>query len=427
MAAGTPLSTSARLVGVVSAATGTLSASAAPSRPQCLPSLKRIRVLKSRMREICTSGSVGASGEQSPGATRPPTRQGVHHVSRVSKFAGVQGKSSQGLAGDQVSTNGDPVRTMLVADARPLLQDALERKLSTLLEAARGFNVRFFPTTRDLEREIEAAEVVACLHLEPGTFARAKRLRWIHDWSAGVDRILFPELRTSNVTLTCSKGNGAVPLAEHAILLMLMLSRHMSHFVAAQQARRWAPRFHSEMNEATVGIIGMGHSGGDLALKCKAFHMKVLGLSRSGMPHEHVDRMYRPDGLRDLLSASDFVVVSAPLTSETKGMVGEAELKVMKPGAFLIVFSRGGIVRDEALLKALREGWIAGAALDAHSTEPLPSDSPFWNAPNTIITPHAGALTPGLGSRAVDIFVDNIKRYVVGGSLRNQVDMRLGY
>jgi phosphoglycerate dehydrogenase-like enzyme len=131
--------------------------------------------------------------------------------------------------------------------------------------------------------------------------------------------------------------------------------------------------------------------------------------------------------LHELLAQSDFVVMTAPRTPETRGMLGEAEFRAMKPSAFYICFSRGGIADDVALLRALNEGWIAGAGLDAHSQEPLPPDSPFWSAPNTIVTPHNGATTPGTRQRGVNIFVDNLRRYLAGVTLHNIVDKQAGY
>jgi phosphoglycerate dehydrogenase-like enzyme len=131
--------------------------------------------------------------------------------------------------------------------------------------------------------------------------------------------------------------------------------------------------------------------------------------------------------LHDLLGRSDFVVVTAPRTAETTGMLGEAEFRAMKRSAYYICFSRGGIAEDAALLRALQEGWIAGAGLDAHGTEPLPPDSPFWEAPNTLITPHNGASTPFTRQRGIDIFADNLRRYLDGRPLHNLIDKTRGY
>jgi phosphoglycerate dehydrogenase-like enzyme len=231
----------------------------------------------------------------------------------------------------------------------------------------------------------------------------------------------------SPILVTSCAGNGGIPLAEHAVLLMLLLSRNAPRWLRNQTAGRWERWIHPELNGLTCGIIGLGHSGADLALKLKAFHMRVIGMRRIAQPTPHVDEVVPRERLHDLLAQSDFLVMTAPKTPETVGMLGEAEFRAMKPSAYYVCFSRGGIADDDALLRALREGWIAGAGLDAHSEEPLPEDSPFWTAPNTIVTPHNGATTPGTVQRGVDIAVDNLRRFLNGQPLHNVVDKQLGY
>jgi phosphoglycerate dehydrogenase-like enzyme len=208
---------------------------------------------------------------------------------------------------------------------------------------------------------------------------------------------------------------------------MLMLNRDALSWLRAQQERRWEHRSHGELNGLTCGIIGLGFSGVDLARKAKAFHMRVLGVRRNPQPTEYVDEVVGPAELHTILPRADFLVVTAPHTPETRGLLGEREFRAMKPSAYYINFSRGGIADDEALLAALQSGWIAGAGIDAHGQEPLPADSPFWTAPNTIITPHNGATTPQTRQRGVDIFADNLARFVAGQPLVNVVDKEAGY
>jgi phosphoglycerate dehydrogenase-like enzyme len=270
------------------------------------------------------------------------------------------------------------------------------------------------------------AEIVAG-HVSKAALARTTRLKWVHSWAAGPDAQLFPEFIAHPAILTSSKGNGAVPLAEHAMMLMLMLNRNATSWLDAQRAHRWNRFSHGELNGLTVGIIGTGHSGSDLARKAKAFHMQVLGLARTVRTLDGFDRVFGPDGLYELLTASDFVVVTAPRTPETVDLLGEAEFRIMKPSAFFICFSRGGIANDDALFQALDKGWIAGAGLDAHTEEPLPANSRFWSAPNTIVTPHNGATTPQTSQRGQAIFVENLRRFVAGVPLLNIVDKELGY
>ncbi|MCL4541220.1 MAG: D-2-hydroxyacid dehydrogenase [Chloroflexi bacterium] len=312
-------------------------------------------------------------------------------------------------------------------DERILVSDVPQEDLrQQIRDAAESAPCHFYDTSKDLEAHIELATIVAG-SISPAAFARAQRLRWLHSWAAGIDGQLFPELVQSPVILTCSKSNGAVPLAEHAIMLMLLLDRNALRWLKAQEAHHWDHFVHGELNGLTCGIIGLGYSGQDLAEKAKAFHMRVLGLRRHVQPTPFVDEVFPREGLLDLLKQSDFVVVTAPRTPETIGMLGEREFRAMKPSAYYICFSRGGIADDAALLRALREGWIAGAGLDAHGAEPLTPDSPFWTAPNTIITPHNGASTPATRRRGIALFIDNLRRYTAGQPLRNVVDKHAGY
>ena len=292
--------------------------------------------------------------------------------------------------------------------------------------AAPGVEIRTAEDRAALAAAIGGADVVAG-DVPEELFGTAGRLRWVHSWAAGPNRQLYPAMVDSPVVLTCSKGNGAIPLAEHAVMLMLLLNRSALRWLRAQDERRWDAFTHGELNGLTCGILGLGHSGQDLALKAKAFHMRTTGVRRHPQPTPNVDQVYAPQDLHEFLAGADFVVVTAPLTPETRGMLGEPEFQTMKATAYYICFSRGGLADDAALERALREGWIAGAGLDAHSDEPLPADSPFWDLPNTIVTPHNGATTAGTRRRGVEIFLDNLRRFQAGEPLRNVVDKELGY
>ncbi len=279
----------------------------------------------------------------------------------------------------------------------------------------------------------EAGEQIADVDAIAGTItaadlATARKLKWVHSWAAGADNDLFPEMLTSPVVLTSSVGNGAIPLAEHSMLLMMMLNRDVPRWMRAQTAQKWDRFTHPELNGLTLGIFGLGNSGSDLALKAQAFHVRVLGLRRNtDRQVPGVDKMYAIEGFHEFLGQSDFVVVTAPSTPATRGLFDERAFRAMKPSAYFICISRGGIADDEALLNALREGWIAGAGLDAHGVEPLPQSSPFWTLPNVIVTPHNGATTAATAQRGVEIFADNLSRYLANEPLRNVVDKSAGY
>lgn len=293
--------------------------------------------------------------------------------------------------------------------------------------AAPGARVRFFDDQDEFEAAISEADIVATVSLSPEALARAKKLKWVHSWSAGPDHTLTPELAESDVPATSSKGNGAIPLAEHAMMMMMMLDREMPRSFLAQSERRWDRFFHGELNGKTCGIIGTGYTGVDLAAKAKAFHMRAIGLRRGEGEAENFDRMFPREALREFLAECDFLVMTAPYTNETAGMIGSEELAIMKPTARYVCISRGGIVDDKALLAALRSKIIAGAGLDAHAVEPLPPDSPFFELDNVIITPHHGAVTMASRRRAVDIFLDNLGRFQRGEPFKCLVDKEAGY
>ena len=298
------------------------------------------------------------------------------------------------------------------------------KEMPAYVEAAGEVPVRFVDSLDDASDVFGEMEAVVG-RVPPDVLVKAPRLRWVHSPSAGVDADLTPEMLASPVVLTSSAGNGGISLAEHSILLMLMLSRDVPRWMRAQAERRWDHYRHGELAGRTVGIYGLGNSGLDLAAKAKAFHMRVLGVRRRpGEPSPNVDVLCDLD---QLLAESDFVVVTAPRTPSTLGVFGRDAFARMKPTAYFVCISRGGIADDEALLEALRTGQIAGAGLDAHGVEPLPPESPFWSLPNIVVTPHNGATSDGTVRRHQEIVADNIRRFAGGEPLRNVVDKAAGY
>jgi phosphoglycerate dehydrogenase-like enzyme len=307
-----------------------------------------------------------------------------------------------------------------------LTGEVTSAQLAQIESAVPGADVRYHGTRSHFEADLGEAEIVAGSIASSG-FRRAPRLRWFQSWAAGVDSQLIPELLASDVVVTSVKSNGAVPLAEHVMMLMLMLNRDAPRWLRAQAESRWEKRTHGEVAGLTLGIIGLGYAGQELAKRARAFDMRVIGVRRTAHETPNVDVVYPRERLHDFLAESDVVAMMAPRTPETLGMLGEAEFRVMKRTALYVCVSRGGIADDSALVRALREGWIAGAGLDAHAIEPLPADSPFWTMPNTIVTPHNGAANPKVRQRGIDIFIENLGRFVAGEPLLNVVDKRTGY
>ena len=300
------------------------------------------------------------------------------------------------------------------------------KRLDTLRAIAPQADIRHALKPRAMARDLPEADIVAG-PISRARFANATRLKWLHSWHAGPNEQLFPALVESDIVLTSSKSNGAVPLAEHGMMLMLMLNRQAMRWVRAQRWRLWKRHTHGELAGLTVGIIGAGNAGADLALKAKAFHMRVIGMRRQAVAPANFDAMFAREDMLDFVGQCDFLVVTAPLTPETEGMLGEAEFRAMKPSAFFISLSRGGIADDAVLLRALKEKWIAGAGLDAHGVEPLRFTSPFWGLKNVLITPHNGATSWQTPVRGFEIFADNLGRYLRGEPLVNVVDKSAGY
>jgi len=258
----------------------------------------------------------------------------------------------------------------------------------------------------------------------------APRLKWVQLTSAGADRLLSSGFIEEGVVVTTVSGLHATPIGEYVLCVMLMFAKGAPTFMRAQRERRWARYMPKELLGSTVGIVGMGNIGGEVARLAKAFGCRVIATRRSVEQvgsDEHCDELLPASELPRLLGESDYVVLAVPLTDETRGMIGERELRAMKPTAVLINIARGAVVVEADLVRALREGWIAGAGLDVFEKEPLPEDSPLWELDNAIVSPHISGGTEIYNRRAVEIFADNLRRYLAGEPLRNVVDPVRGY
>lgn len=255
-------------------------------------------------------------------------------------------------------------------------------------------------------------------------------LRWFHIPRAGVDNSLIPEVVERDLMITNSAGVHATPISEFVLLFILSHAKRVGDLIKTQAERNWSANRSIALEEIegkTLLIIGMGQIGKAIAVRASAFGMRVLGSSRSGRSIPGLDRVVGDGEWRELLAEADYVVIAAPLTPQTRGMFGKAELAAMRPGSYLINIARGEITDEAALLDALRNGPIAGAALDVFEQEPLPADSPFWSQPNAFVTPHISWQSPNIRPRTIGLFLDNLKRYAAGESLINIVDKHAGY
>jgi phosphoglycerate dehydrogenase-like enzyme len=277
---------------------------------------------------------------------------------------------------------------------------------------------------------------------------QAPRLRWIQFHWSGLDHALEePILHREGMSITSMSGASASQMAEHAVMMMLALGHHLPDVFALQKKAEWpSGRWNlfspHELRGSTVGIIGYGSIGRQIARLLQTFGATVLatkrdilhpddpgytleGLGDSG--GDLVNRLYPPQALCSLLKECDYVVVTLPLTTATRGLLGAKELAAIKPGAFLVDISRGEIVDHNALIPLLREHKIAGSALDVFPVEPLPADSPLWKLPNVIITPHIAGFSPHYDERATALFTQNLRRYLDQLPLYNRLDMTLEY
>ena len=306
--------------------------------------------------------------------------------------------------GDRISV--DQVSPLIVAERKGDLSN--EEKLTALLR--------------------QAEVIYGWIHQFPrNVLGRTSRLKWIQVMSAGVDR-LSEEILKSPIRIVTTSGLHGTPMGEVVLEMMLMFAKDAPTCLQMKQAKEWRRYRPKLLKGQTVGILGLGSIGKEIARLCGALGMKVTGLRRSdGPPVTEVDRVYPREQLHQFLADSDFVVLALPLTKETQGLIGERELRGMKPSAYLINVARGAVVDEGALIRALEEKWIAGAGLDVFIQEPLPPDSRFYDLPNVIFSPHISGEMPDYESRATEIFCENLKRYIAGEPFLHEVDRAKGY
>ncbi len=272
--------------------------------------------------------------------------------------------------------------------------------------------------------------------------ARAPRLTWVHSATAGVERVLTPSSRARGVVITNARGVFSQPIAEYVMLMILAVSRRLPQLLELQHERTWQPLEGVELRDLTVGIVGLGSMGRAVGALATAFGCRVVATRRrseegtaarsadleDAAPGElALERVLGPEGLPELLAESDFVVLAAPLTPETEGMINAETLALMKPGSWLINVARGRLVDERALVRAAREGPIGGAVLDTFREEPLPPTSPLYDLPNIIVTPHTSWSSGRVLDRSIELFCENLRRYRLGGPLLNAVDPSAGY
>jgi phosphoglycerate dehydrogenase-like enzyme len=340
------------------------------------------------------------------------------------------------------------VRVLIASALEPALVDrirALDRRLDVvyrpdLLGPPRYPGDHTAPATRTPGQAAEWAAMVAeaevMFDLDRATGADLPRqapcLRWVQLSSSGVGQLVARTgLGDSPVVVTNAAGVHATPLAEFVLFAVLYFAKRMPRVLADQRRRHWERFALGTLPGKTLGVVGLGRVGRAIARLARGVGLRVVAVRRtpeagvSGAPD--VDAVYPPAGLGTLLAESDYVALIAPLTPETAGLLGERELARMKPGAVLINVARGQLVDEAALIDALRSGRLGGAALDVFATEPLPADSPLWTMPNVLVTPHSMSTALEENEVLVELFCDNLRRYLAGQALRNVFDRERGY
>lgn len=275
------------------------------------------------------------------------------------------------------------------------------------------------------------AEIIFSKRFPPGTLEIAKKLRWIQAGTAGVNHLLAAGIVGRDIVLTNARGAHGTPIAEQTLALMFAFANRLPLLMRAQSERRQvaaqAIREKFELAGQTLCVIGLGDIGGTLAEKAKLLGMRVIGVRRTTAPFPGLDAQYTNEQLLEALPQADHVALCLPLTTATTAIVGERELRHMKPSAYIYNVGRGASIEPNALIRALQEGWIAGAGLDVTDPEPLPQDSPLWTMENVILCQHTSGSSPHNADRITGIFLDNLGRFRRGEPLQNVVDVVEGY
>jgi len=330
----------------------------------------------------------------------------------------------------------DPIRKLLIGTANLDIWVAPDWFVDRLRRDFPQFDVVRLSDRDAMGSEIADAEIAMTVSLHPEEFRSATRLRWIHSSAAAIHQLLFPELVNSDVLLTNGRDVHGPAVAEQTMGMIFALAKRILDAVRFQQRRFWGQQIiweeysgPQELSGLTLGIVGLGAIGRNLARHAACFGMKVVAArEHAELPKpEFVAQVFPTARLSEMLAISDYVVVAAPVTPSTHAMIGREQLAAMKPTAYLLNVSRGALVDEAALIQALQERKIAGAGLDVFQKEPLPADSPLWQLENVLITPHTAGMNAKMWKLQYDLFSENLRRYLNGQPLLALVDKKAGY
>jgi len=275
--------------------------------------------------------------------------------------------------------------------------------------------------------QLQEAEAMLTWGPPAGTLAQMPKLRWAQALTAGVEHWLARTDLSPSLTLTCARGTHRVQMPENILGALFHITKPYAAIVGDNAASTWTRRVSSTLAGQTLGILGLGAIGQELARKAAALEMRVIGTRRATGPLPHVERVYAPEETDEVLAQSDFVVLLLPATPETESIINATRLARMKKTAWLLNFGRGALIDDAALVAAAKSGTIAGAILDVFRQEPLPKDDPFWGTENILVLPHIGGLHPARDSMVAALLVANLRRFLDGAPLMEVVDRKAGY
>ena len=344
-----------------------------------------------------------------------------------------------------------PYSTMAAMADIPVIitVDLPDRLIDRLRSVSPHLKIRVHPTgeASDIpDEQLGEMEILYTRRALPEP-EQVPNLRWIQFHWSGIDPFVEHSLLRSDVFVTTLSGAAVPQMAEYALTMMMAASHHLPDMLDHKRRKHWPEdrftRFRpQELRGSTVGIVGYGSIGREIARLCQAFGARVLVTKRDLKSLEHKgyqleglgdpqaelpNRIYPPQALASMAAECDFLVITVPLAPQTRGLVGEKVLRRMKPTAYLIDVSRGGVVDHGALVEALKDHWIAGAALDVYPVEPLPESSPLWELPNAILSPHVAGTSGQYLERAAELFSENLRRYIANEPLLNRYDPKLGY
>ncbi|MCH8290817.1 D-2-hydroxyacid dehydrogenase [Candidatus Poribacteria bacterium] len=296
-----------------------------------------------------------------------------------------------------------------------------------LEDAPSEVEIRFLPLGEKAGDHISDVEIIFG-HIGEADFSKAKSLRWVHQPHAGVEGVMYPAFKASEVVLTNCRGLYGTQISEHAFALLLALTRGIPTQLEFMKQKHWERVPCIELAGMTMGILGLGGIGRAIAARAKVFEFNVIAVDPEPIEKpDTVDKLGKLDWLLEFMAQSNVVMVCCPSTPETHKILTHEQFNQLQDGSYLVNVSRGKIVDEEALIAALRSGKLAGAGLDVTYTEPCPPDSPLWTEPNVILTSHSAGASQHIRARAMQLFVDNLHRYVKGESLVNVVDKQKGY